>query len=129
MAAGCTGISLFTAFPKTPGNWRAYQQLAREFGVLGDVIVDEEECPQATADADARTLRILTKRHRGDTYLIACNVAKEPLGNVTIAIPKELAGRRSKAEVLFEDRKVPLSNGILTDTFAGHERHVYRVRR
>ena len=128
VAAGCTGISLFTAFPKTPGNWRAYRQLAREFGVLGDVIVSEEECPQATADADARTLRLLTKRHKGDVYLIACNVSKEPLGRVAITLPAALGGRDARAEVLFEDRFVPLSGGVLADVFAGHERHVYRIR-
>lgn len=128
VAAGCTGISLFTAFPKTPGNWRAYRQLAREFGVLGDVIVSEEECSQATADADARTLRLLTKRHQGDVYLIACNVSKEPLGRVAITLPAALGGQATRAEVLFEDRSVPLSNGALADVFAGHERHVYRIR-
>jgi hypothetical protein len=128
VAAGCTGISLFTAFPKTPGNWRAYQQLAREFGVIGDVIVSEEECPQATADADARTLRLLTKRHKGDVYLIACNVSKEPLGDVAITPPKELSQKRKKIEVLFEDRSLTLTDGRFTDHFAGHERHVYRIR-
>ena len=128
MAAGCTGISLFTAFPKTPGNWRAYRQLAREFGVLGDVIVSEEECPKATADADARTLRLLTKRHKGDVYLIACNVSREPLGEVAVTLPKELSHGHEKLEVLFEDRSLTTTDGRFTDTFDGHERHVYRIR-
>ena len=128
VAAGCTGISLFTAFPKTPGNWRAYRQLAREFGVLGDVIVSEEECPKATADADARTLRLLTKRHKGDVYLIACNVSREPLGEVAVTLPKELSHGHEKLEVLFEDRSLTTTDGRFTDTFDGHERHVYRIR-
>jgi hypothetical protein len=34
----------------------------------------------------------------------------------------------SDAITLFEDRLIPIRSGLLKDTFAPHERHVYRIR-
>ena len=60
------------------------------------------------------------KVHEGKTYLFTVNSSPEP---VKASFP--LPNVNGAAEVLFEDRSVPVENGTLTDDFAGFAVHIY----
>jgi hypothetical protein len=127
IAAGCTGFSLFYGWPGTHGNWKAYLQLNREILALTDVLTSEEETAPVSATGDPALMRHITRLHDGHLHVIACNIDAQDAGDVTFTLPTGLrvAG---DADVLFEDRKAPVENGRFRDAFAGHARHVYRLK-
>lgn len=133
IAAGCSGLSYFYGWPATNGNWKAYLQLNKEIQSLTDVICSEEECGNVSSSGNPELLRVRTKKHDGYLYVITCNIDENPAGKVTFTLPSEhryesgfFSG--TKAEVLFEDREIGVKDGKFTDNFAGHERHVYRIK-
>lgn len=66
----------------------------------------------------------LVKRHDGATYVLAVNMyrrAEKP--EIVVA-----GVRNGSAEVLFENRTVPVKNGALVDEFAPYAVHRYRIR-
>ncbi len=81
--------------------------------------------------ADAATVKcslgsrvdVMVKRHEGATYVFAVNMFRKP-ERATITL-KGLGD--AKAEVLFENRTVPVKGGTLTDSFAPYAIHRYKV--
>jgi len=81
--------------------------------------------------ADAATVKCslgsrvdaMVKRHEGATWVFAVNMYRKP-EKATIAL-KGLGD--AQAEVLFEDRTVPVKGGVLTDDFAPYAVHRYRI--
>ncbi len=127
IAAGCTGFSYFYGVPATPGNWKAYLQLAKEIRTLNDILLSEEEVAQASSSADPKRLRCVTRRHEGYVYVIACNIDEKAAGEVSFTLPGELA-YAGEAEVMFEERTIGVVDGKFSDSFPGHSRHVYKVK-
>lgn len=127
IAAGCRGLSLYWGCPATEGNLKASLQVNREILSLTDVLTSEEEISQSTSSANPKLLRNLTKKHQGYVYLITCNIDANPKDGVTFTLPAELQ-YTGDVEVLFENRKVNFKNGRFTDDFAGHSRHVYKIK-
>lgn len=127
IAAGCTGFSYFSGNPATPGNWKALLQLNKEILSLNDVLLSEEDSEQAVSSADPKLLRSITKKHEGFLYLVACNIDANPAGKVTFTLPAAYQ-YSGDAEVMFEDRNVSVKDGKFTDEFAGHTRHVYKIK-
>ncbi len=130
IASGCTGISYFFGMAQQPGNWKAMKQLAKETAILNDVITEEAECINVKHSGDPKYLRCLTKVHDGALYLITCNIDSKAAGEITFVLPKEytLEHNTQKIEVMFEDRTISAKDGKFSDSYAGHERHVYRVK-
>ncbi len=78
-------------------------------------------CPP---DGDARrSIQYRLESYGGDIYLLAANIAAEPL---TVEF-RGLPVGASELEVLFEGRKVSLSGRALRDSFAPYEVHVYKA--
>ncbi len=127
IAAGCTGFSLFYGWPGTHGNWKAYLQLNREILALTEVLTSEEETEPASATGDPKLMRHITKLHDGHLHVIACNIDERPAGRVTFTLPRGLR-IADGAEVLFEDRRIPVRDGQFADSFPVHARHVYRIK-
>lgn len=127
IAAGCTGFSYFYGWPGTPGNWKAYLQLNKEILALTDVLSSEEETAQSSATGDPKLMRHITKKHQGYLYVIACNIDENPVGKVDFTLPTGLK-YADEAEVMFEDRSIPVKDGKFTDSFPGHARHVYKIK-
>ena len=143
VAAGCTGLDYFPSPPQTPGNWKALLQVNQEIQALAEVLCSEEETSDATSSGDPKYLLARTKKHRGHLYVVACNIDDAPAGEVTFTLPTDnqyakegapcfvarlLGLDDPEAEVLFENRKVPVRDGKFTDDFPGHSRHVYKVK-
>lgn len=61
----------------------------------------------------------------GQTAVITVNVTPEPATGVRVHAP--FIAHASEATVMFEDRTVPVKDGVIVDDFAGLERHVYVV--
>lgn len=126
VAAGCTGLSYFYGWPGTPGNWRAYVQLNEEILALTEVLTSEDVTPQASATGDPNLLRHRTWKHDGALYLITCNIDDTAAGQIDFILPSEFT-YAAAAEVMFEDRTIPIHDGRFSQSFGPHERHVYRI--
>jgi hypothetical protein len=127
IGAGCTGLSYFYGFPKTQGNWKAYVQLNREILSLNDIILSEEEYTESKCDTDVKKLRFITRKHNGFAYIISCNIDRNALGKVAFELPADYR-YHGKVEVLFENRQIKQRKGRFVDDFAGHSRHVYKIK-
>ena len=127
IASGCTGISLFFGFIQTPGNWKACLQIAQETTFLNDVLTSEEECADAAATGNPKYLRVHTKKHDGNLYIVTCNIDSNPAEKIVITLPTEYQYQGS-VEVMFEDRKCEAQDGKFTDDFDKWSRHVYKIK-
>jgi len=127
ICAGCSGLAWYFELPVTEGCWKAMKQVNREVQELKDVILSEELCDQATADRPKSQLRHMTRTRDGEWYVLSCNIDAKPLAKVTYALPKS-ATRSGTIEVLYEDRTIPFENGVFTDNYAPHTRHIYRIK-
>ena len=127
LLAGCTGIAWYHGLPAHEGTWRAMKQVNYEAQALKDVILSEELCAPATVDQPKSKLRHLTRTLNGTRHVLACNIDAAPLGKVTFALP-EGAPRSGTVEVLYENRTLPLKDGVFSDDFAPHTRHLYKIR-
>ncbi|MGC5009314.1 hypothetical protein ACLQ2R_00980 [Streptosporangium sp. DT93] len=72
-------------------------------------------------------LDTMLKHHRGSSYVFAMPRAASTPGRRTFTLPRGV--RASRAEVLFENRSVPIDRrGRFTDSFAAeHSHHIYRI--
>ena len=68
----------------------------------------------------------MTRRLGDKLYIIALNADNDQAVEAEIALPAS-ARAAAVAEVMFEDRKVPVLNGRVLDAFKPLERHVYVV--
>jgi len=126
ICAGCTGLSWYFGLPSTEGDYRAMVDVNREVQALAPVILSEELCDAATADQPKKKLRHLTRTLDGTWYVLSCNIDAKPL-TATFTLPKD-APRNGTVEVLFENRTLPLKDGVFRDDYPAHFRHLYRVR-
>lgn len=128
LASGVNGIVLWGLMPPmTPGNWCAVKQLAGEFAVLENLILTEELPPAVECAADREKIRFRPAVKDGTLTLVTCNIDEQSAGKVVFNLPPPF-NAAGEAEVLFENRKVKIENGAITDEFAGHTRHVYSVK-
>lgn len=126
ICAGCTGLAWYWELPVAEGSWRAMKQVNREAQALKEVILSEELCDPAKADQPKSKLRHLTRTLGGAWYVLSCNIDAAPL-TASFALPPG-APRDGTVEVLFENRTLPLKNGAFRDDYAGHARHLYKIR-
>lgn len=126
ICAGCTGIAWYFDIPRTEGSYLAMVDVNREVQQLAPVILSEELCAAATADQSKSKLRHLTRTLDGAWYVLSCNIDAKSL-SATFTLPVE-APQNGTVEVLFENRTIPLKDGRFSDEYAGHSRHIYKIR-
>ena len=119
--AGASGLKYFLGNVISPKHWSALQRTNRELLTLAPVLFSRETAP--AAHCVAREIRFTTRRVGADIYLLAVNLSKRP---VTAEFSLE-GMRTTDALVLFEGRMTRVIDGVLTETFAPHQRHVYRI--
>jgi hypothetical protein len=123
VVSGAKGVSYFASHPKSKSNWSAICRLMREIRELTPALVSPLEVPVVECSSPA--IKFTVRKHDGAIYLIAVNGSK---GQVSATF--DLSGAtalKGGAEVLFEGRKATLKNNVLADTFAGYQRHVYKI--
>ncbi|MGN0833609.1 MAG: hypothetical protein ACI4RD_08190 [Kiritimatiellia bacterium] len=126
ICAGCSGLAWYWELPVAEGSWRAMKQVNREAQALKEVILSEELCDAAKADQPKSKLRHLTRTLNGEWYVLSCNLDAAPL-SASFALPAA-APKDGTVEVLFEHRTLPLKDGAFRDDYAGHSRHLYKLR-
>ena len=127
IAAGCTGISYYIGFPTTEGSWRAMLQVNKEVLSMEEALLSEEDTVGAKCGSTPDKVRVLTKKHKGHLYLVSVNINRNPAGKTVFTLPSEYQ-YAEEAEVLFENRTIPVKNGQFSDDFPGHSRHVYKLK-
>ena len=100
----------------------AVAEINRRIGQLAPVLNT-----QSYAHRFGPGLDTMLKHHEGSYYVFAMSDAKTSPGRRTFTLPRGL--RATRAEVLFEDRTVPVdAQGRFTDSFAAeHSHHIYRI--
>ncbi|WP_305784104.1 DUF4082 domain-containing protein [Symbioplanes lichenis] len=72
-------------------------------------------------------LDTMIKAHDGSFYVFAMPGREGGTGEQKLTLPLGVTG--SSAEVMFEDREVPIAGGAITDTFAQEfSYHIYRIK-
>lgn len=113
----------------SPERWANISRLATRIRDLSPVLLErtgaQPAAPKILSGPEKDPLEndsisFLMKVHEGKTYLFTVNSSPEP---VKASFP--LPNVNGAAEVLFEDRSVPVENGTLTDDFAGFAVHIY----
>lgn len=119
---GSRGIVYFFQKSRTVEQWDELRQLNREVATLTPVLSSTDTPPAVTVKAPS--IHVLSKRYAGQNYVFAVNESPTP---VTAAALTSSATSSGSATVLFENREVRMVNGTITDSFAGYQRHVYRI--
>ena len=129
---GARGICLFChSWYKTPSVSRIDPEMMKglkttfaEVHSLAEVINSPTMSPGATAKASpGGMIGLLTKKHGGATYVFAVNMFKKA-EKPTITVKGAADGT---AEVLFENRTVPVKGGKIVDDFAPYAVHRYKI--
>lgn len=111
---GATGIQYFVRrgpnyFPKSPTTWAECGNIAMEVAELTPwLLSDEQTLPVESA---SKNIAYTSRMHDGKLVIMAVNKINEPV-NVAFRIYGE---RNASATSLFENRRVSVKNGILTD--------------
>lgn len=115
---GVCGTWYFLGVPTARKHWEAYQQTNKELLSLNDVLFSSEETTPISSDQS--TVIAMTRKHSGKIYLITANIENKPV-SAGFRLPSNLKA----VEVLFENRKAEVKNGVLRDNYEPHSRHVY----
>ena len=104
--------------------WTGWRRVARESAALADVWLAPESSRQNVI-ADKPFIDIMAKAIDGTLTVVAVNPTTQA-ADVEVRLP---AGTWSPTgEVVFEDRRIPRTEGAFTDRFERHSVHVYRFR-
>ncbi len=122
--AGATGVSYFCSLPVYPEDYRASVEVNRELLSLEDVIFSLEKTSAATVSNSA--VKSMTRKLGDKINVITLNSDNDSSADVDITLPAEFK-YAGNAEVKFENRKVDIKNGKISDKFKPLERHVYVV--
>lgn len=79
--------------------------------------------PPSDKEMDYPSVNILTKTWNKSIYIIAVNSADGGVTTEITGLPKDI----SVATVLFENRQLKLSNGIIRDTISSYGVHIYKM--
>ena len=134
---GANGIMWFGGYivlnerdEKLGFNWTYFDEVLRpllkEIGPgseLYSVITATASSNVALKVEGAEDIELLARKVNGNAYILA---AKREGPEATVRISGLTGG--GEADVMFENRKVKLVNGVIEDTFKPNAVHVYRVR-
>jgi hypothetical protein len=101
----------------------AVKRVARELRELTPVLLTPDVPHRVSRGKGARFLHGLLKAHDGHWFLFTANSDPVAHAGVTLTLPRPVRG---EAEVLFENRTVPVKNGTWRDDFGPYAVHVYR---
>jgi len=123
---GATGIQFFVRqglnyFPKSTATWGECGRMAMEISWLTPWLLSDEE----TLPVEAYSENILTtsRSYNGQLVIMAVNRVNKP-SNINIKITGLY---NTKARVLFENRMVDVSGGVISDQIAPFGSQVYLV--
>jgi hypothetical protein len=113
-----------TYLPDFVERWHFMKQIGEEVRALFPVLLSPQEMP-CSIEPPNEAIHSLIKVADGKRYLLAVNGSREP-HRPSFRLPE---GVSSQAEVKFENRTIPVKDGLLTDFFAPLAAHVYELDR
>jgi hypothetical protein len=120
------GVRLFYYFTGRPASfalWEQMREIGHELKALEPYLI-RRECREITSGIVAHGIRYALWDSPSGRCFIACNPLAIPLTG-SFDLGKKLGLQEQTAIVLFEERKVTLSEGILNEEFGPFSRHVY----
>ena len=138
IAAGAGGIMWFH-FGGAKPKWDDFMELGRELRSIEELLVgvalerglvfENDILPEFKSGRSAyenfRQIRGIGRASADRTALITVNITPYPAENVRITAP--FLAHAKEATVMFEDRTVAVTDGVIIDSYAGLERHIYVV--
>jgi hypothetical protein len=119
---GVRGIFYWVGWPKAPSSMKTIGRLFNEVKQIRDVLLSQEKTPQVTCTSG--DIRFTVKKFNGALYLIAVNMSSE---KQTVRFNFQSLSGIGSAEVLFENRTLPVKGSCLQDDFDPLRRHVYKL--
>lgn len=113
-----------TYLPDFVERWDFMKRIGEEVEALFPVLLSPEEMAISTEPAN-EAIHCLLKVADGKRYLLAVNASREPQ-RPSFRLPERVG---QTVNVNFEDRLIPVKNGLLTDFFAPLAAHVYKLDR
>jgi len=124
---GASGIYYFASHPKSESSWNRIKRIFKELNELTPVIASPLKSPPVKCAAPS--IQLIVKTYGNATYIIAVNSSKESISARFDLSDLNSDGGKTSAKVLFEKRQAEIRNGIMEDTFAGYQRHVYVIEK
>ena len=123
---GATGIQYFVRqglnyFPKSVSTWAECGRIAMEVAELTPWLLSDEETIPVETYFD--NIIISSKYHAGKLLVMAVNKTNEPVA-ATIRIKGPY---NTKALVIFENRTLPVNNGVISDHLSPYGSQVYMI--
>ena len=123
---GATGIQYFVRqglnyFPKSVAAWNECGRMAMEIAEITPWLLSDEETLRV--ESSSKVITVTSRVHNGQLLIMAVNKINEPVGT-TIRIAGFNSGR---ANLLFENRSLPVSNGQINDHLAPFGSQVYLI--
>lgn len=107
-----------------PDHWAYMKKLAGELHDLSPVLLTPDVARVVGLEPKDAPIDTMVKRLNGQTYVFAVNHENKAV-KAKLSLPESKAS--APADVLFEQRTVPVSDGSWQDDFKPLEVHVYRV--
>ena len=120
---GIRGMLFWASYPKAPTTFPKIASLFGEIRQLVNPLISLEKAPEIQCNSP--DIRFTVKKQDGYVYLITVNESKKP---VQARFDLSMLGDMKSADVLFENRTVPVVQNCLTDSYGGLSRHVYRFK-
>ena len=123
---GASGIQYFVRqglnyFPKSAATWSECGRIAIEVAELTPwLLSDEETLP---VESYSKNIIVSSRLHNGQLIVMAVNKINEPLG----AVIRINGVNNGKARLLFENRSVAVTGGLITDHLAPFGSQVYLI--
>ena len=123
---GATGIQYFVRqgpdyFPKSASTWAECGRIATEIAELTPWILSDEE--SQPVETNNENIIASSRMHKGKLMIMAVNKTNEPLA-ATIRIKGISNGR---ASLIFENRSLAVSGGVIRDYLAPFGSQVYMI--
>lgn len=124
---GARGIQYFirrppSANPSSPDLWSECRRLMLELSQLTPELASPE--PQPRVKCETPSVDVAAIQHDGAITLLCANTRNEPQ-SLALALPMNFSGN---AEVVFENRTVPVNDGRLADVIDAMSTRVYRLQ-
>ncbi|MCK4401584.1 LamG domain-containing protein, partial [bacterium] len=107
-----------------PAMRKMLKKLAGEIRELSPALLYPS--PEQVISGKKTGIHLLVKEHEKKTYLISANNSRDIQKTIRIILPN--VKKNTSAKVLFEDRVIPVKEGVLIDEFAPYATHVYEIK-
>ena len=128
LCTGGSGVTWFVNMPTSKPTWDAMIDFNREAQSIKDELLSEELCGKAICSEPWEKVRFVTRKVGDVWYVFSCNIDADPVDDVAFTMPED-APKNAKVEVLFENRSLALKDGVFSDSYPAHFRHVYKITR